>query len=133
MKFDGRQLHALGCPQDKIKFFVGKEFDSEEALKTAISEFKATPTKTEEEKLQDYLVNNDIDAAINIVKELGCLPYAREKEGEKGVPSKAQLRRWLDSGSCRINGAFPKSHTHVNFPITDLVWFPGSVRQTTFI
>lgn len=133
MKWDGRQLKDLGCPQDRIKFFVGKEFDSEEALKEAIANHRKTPEKSEEEKEQDRIIRDDPDCAFQFLWQLGeewhCLPWSQNTND--GKVSKSQLRRWLEEGAVRINHKFPKPWDTVLWPIEDLVFFPGAKRQTT--
>lgn len=47
--------------------------------------------------------------------------------------SNSDLRRLLDSGGILINGKKPKSVETVEFPVTELVFFPKSRRRTTMI
>lgn len=130
MTFSGKELKDLGCPQNKIKFFVGREYESVEALQTAINEHRSTPSKTDDQKEQDRILREDLDCAFNVLFELGMFPWSLQ--ANSNTPSKREVRQWLDQGAVRINGKFPKAHETVLFPITDLVFFPGAKRQTTF-
>lgn len=47
--------------------------------------------------------------------------------------SKSSLRRLLDSGGVRLNGVYPKADDEIDFPITELVFFPNGKRKTTMI
>ncbi len=47
------------------------------------------------------------------------------------VASGSERRRWLQSRSVRINGNFPQPEEEIEFPLTDLVFFPKSVRRCT--
>lgn len=52
--------------------------------------------------------------------------------GEKPVKaSKSEQKRWLENGSVIINGAKPKPHDEITFPVTELVFFPKSKRRCT--
>lgn len=71
--------------------------------------------------------------AIDVVlKHVGVIPMSQEKPCT--VPSNSEVRRWLDQSSVIINGKKPKANDIVEFPITQLVFFPKSVnRRTTVI
>lgn len=131
MKFTGRQLKDLGVPPDRIKYFVDKEYDSSEALLRAVSEFRVTPPKSDEEKEIDRVIREDPDCAFQVLWELQVFPWSPQANSTS--PSKREARQWLDDGAVRINGKFPKAHEYVEFPITDLVFFPGAKRQTTIV
>ena len=129
MKFTGRQLKDLGVPPDRIKYFVDKEYDSAEGLMRAVAEFRVTPPKSDAEKEIDRIIRDDPDCAFQVLWELQGFPWSTQSNST--TPSRRELRQWLDDGAVRINGKFPKAHEHVEFPITDLVYFPGAKRQTT--
>lgn len=130
MQFTGRQLKDIGCPPDKIKFFVAKEFDSEATLIEAIKNFREKPSKSEDQRELDRQIRDDKDCAFQILLELNQFPWSVQST-DNGKPSKREIRQWLEQGAVRINGTFPKPETSVNFPIVDLVFFPGAKRQTT--
>jgi hypothetical protein len=66
--------------------------------------------------------------AHEYLKSLPHLPY---RQGMKGThPSNGELFRWLDSGSVIINGKKPKPNDEIDFPITELVFFPSGDRVT---
>jgi len=131
MKFTGKQLKDLGVAQDRIKYFVDKEYDSPEALLRAVSEFRVTPPKSDEEKEIDRIIREDPDCAFQVLWGLQVFPWSTQSNNTS--PSKREVRQWLDDGAVRINGKFPKAHESVEFPITDLVFFPGATRQTTIV
>lgn len=124
-------MKDLGVPQDRIKYFVDKEYDSPEALLRAVSEFRVTPPKSEEEKEIDRIIREDPDCAFRVRWELQVFPWSTQSNNTS--PSKREVRQWLDDGAVRINGKCPKAHEPVEFPITDLVFFPGAKRQTTLV
>lgn len=129
MIFTGRQLKDLGCPSERIKFFVDKEFDSQEQLLESIANWKNPKSKTDEEKELDRILREDPDCAFNILLELNCFPWSIQSNSFQ--PSKREVRQWLEQGAVRINGKFPKPQDFVEFPISDLVFFPQAKRQTT--
>jgi hypothetical protein len=108
---------------------VDKEYDSPEDLKGAVAEFRVTAPKSDEEKELDRIIREDPDSAFQVLWELQVFPWSTQSNS--AVPSRRELRQWLDDGAVRINGTFPKAHEYVEFPITDLVYFPGAKRQTT--
>lgn len=58
-----------------------------------------------------------------------CTPQS--KEGDKvGKPSNGELRRWLAKGVVRCNGKTLHKDSEVEWPITELVFFPKSARCT---
>ncbi len=59
-----------------------------------------------------------------------CVPSSREGSC-LGDPSNSELRRWLEKGSVLINGCRPKPGDIVQWPLSELVYFPGSLSQTT--
>ena len=131
MKFTGRQLKDMGVHQDRIKYFVDKEYDSPDVLMRAVAEFRVTPSKSDEEKEIDRIVREDLDCAFQILWQLQTFPWSTQSNST--TPSKRELRQWLDDGAVRINGKFTNAHKYVEFPITDFVYFPGAKRQTTFV
>lgn len=59
--------------------------------------------------------------------EMFCMP--RSKEGDCiGLPSNGELRRWMDKGSIRVNGETLRKDVTVQWPVTDLVFFPKNDR-----
>lgn len=59
------------------------------------------------------------------------LPYNVATAGHKGVPSNADIRRFLENrGGILINGEKPGPKDMVTFPITQLVYFPKGNRVT---
>lgn len=120
---DGKLLFSLGCPPKKIKFFVGKSFESEEELIKIFSE--ELPKENTEKK--EWPKN----CAFSFLKTFDHLPMAFNGE----LPIKAsnsEIRRWLESGSVEINGEYPKPEDIIIFPVKSLVFFQSSKRKTTF-
>ena len=48
-------------------------------------------------------------------------------------PSNSELVRWLNEGAVVINGSSPKATEAIQFPITELVFFPKGKRKTTMV
>lgn len=70
--------------------------------------------------------------AFELIFHIGVIPMSVEKPCT--IPSKSEIRRWLDQKSVIINGLKPSSKEEVEFPITQLVFFPNSkTRKTTVI
>ena len=131
MRFTGRQLKDLGVPPDRIKYFVDKEYDSPEDLMRAVAEFRADAAE---------VGRGEGDRPDHPGRPGLCVPSTLETPGlpvvypvNSTTPSKRELRQWLDDGAVRVNGKFSKAHEYVEFPITDLVYFPGAKRQTTIV
>jgi hypothetical protein len=61
-----------------------------------------------------------------------CCPHTREGP-LVGKPSNSELRRWLRNGSILINDNNPQPGDDVTWPITQLVFFPGTDLQVTVI
>lgn len=67
-----------------------------------------------------YLVNNGI-----------YLPCSTEKSPEKA--SNSEVKRWLEKKSVIINGQKPGPKDIIQFPITELIFFPKGARRTTYL
>lgn len=123
---NGKILFALGCPQAKIKFLVGQEFESEDALKKEIE----TLSKPIEKVVKQSIGRTFSDWILSTFKHLPMM-----KHGELPVPmSKSELRRIMDGHGLEINGGFPDYSTplsDITFPIQSFVWFPKSKKRRT--
>lgn len=73
--------------------------------------------------------------AFEVIKHLGVIPMSIEtKEGEAPrPPSDSEVRRWLDQSAVIINGKRPKAKDIVEWPITQLVFFPKSEKKRTTV
>ena len=60
----------------------------------------------------------------------GCCPGSQEGE-MRGKPSNSELRRWLKNGAVIVNGQRPKPGDTIEWPITELVFFPSGIQKTT--
>lgn len=69
--------------------------------------------------------------AFQVIKYLGVIPMSVEKPTT--WPSNSEIMRWLNGGSVIINGRRPKAKDPVDFPITQLVFFPRGARKTTVL
>lgn len=121
MKFNGKELFDLGVPQNKIKFFISREFSNKEEL---LEELKPKET-----------VNIDkvftwVDWLLETFPHLPC-----KFNGDKPEKmSKSELKRLFDSKSIEINGKFFSSKDECvdeEFPIQKFVWFPKSEKRKT--
>lgn len=68
--------------------------------------------------------------ALQFLKGLPYLPASKER-GMAGRPSSQELRRWLERGCVLINGTYPKFTDEIEFPITQLVFFPNNSKMKT--
>ncbi len=66
---------------------------------------------------------------LKFIKEHGHLPMSTEKPCTEA--SNAEIKRWLKSSSVIINGKKPNVNDEIEFPITELVFFPKGRRRTT--
>ena len=48
-------------------------------------------------------------------------------------PSNSEIYRWLKDGAVVINGGKPKPNDLVEYPITELVFFPSGKRKVTLV
>lgn len=69
--------------------------------------------------------------AYEVVLFLGVIPASIEKAPEPA--SKSEVRRWLENSAVVINGKKPKPMDLVEFPITQLVFFPKSDKRRTTV
>lgn len=66
--------------------------------------------------------------AIDYIFSLPWLPNS--KEGNcLGRPSKAEIKRWLKAGVISLNRCRVKAGSIVNFPITELIFFPDNKHK----
>ena len=65
--------------------------------------------------------------ALELLNHIGVIPMSAEKPCTH--PTKSELKRWLDQKSVRINNTTPKAFDEVEFPITDLCFFPKSNKR----
>lgn len=123
MIFNGKELFDLGVPQNKIKFFVGKEFSSVEELLEELKP-KEQDVRVEVFSWVDWLVNTFT---------LNLLPMRANGDKPEKM-SKSELRRIFDSRSIEINGKFFSSTDECldeEFPIRSFVWYPKSKKKKT--
>jgi hypothetical protein len=122
---DGKLLFKLGCPQKRIKFFVGKQHESEAALIAAFSEVKVV--------VKEEWADN---SAYRILQRL--------RDDEFGIPgmmihniyekvSNSELLRWLRNSAIHINEKAVKPEEIIDVPIKSLIFFPNAKRKTTLI
>lgn len=117
MQYNGKQLFALGCPQNRIKFLVGREFENEEELK---KEFFPDKTKRE---FNEFSIFNFL---WDFFEDGKWLPVAA---GATAAMSKSELRRLLDSGGVQINECFPKAEDDFDYRIKTIIFFPNSKKS----
>lgn len=120
MKFSGKELFELGVPQNKIKFFVGKEFSSKEEL-------------LEELKPKESVEDNTWTWVDWFFWALGPDLMPMRSYGDKITKmSRSELKRIFDSNSILINGKNFKSTDECSdeeFPIQSIIWFPKSSKS----
>lgn len=125
MKFSGKELFELGVPQNKIKLFVGREFNSVEELQAELAP---------KEVIQKEKVFTWVDWILRTfpVNQLPCM-----LNGDTPMPmSRSELKRLFDSKSIEINGKFFTSTDECldeEFPLVSWVWFPKGKRKNTFV
>ena len=70
--------------------------------------------------------------ALELIYHIGIIPMSIEHPCTR--PSKSEIKRWLNQSSVLINGKKPKAEEEIEFPITELVFFPKSkTRRTTVV
>ena len=123
MKFNGKQLFDLKCPQTRIKFLIGREFESEEAARAEFSPEKEVKVK------EDYS-----DSIFSFLAGLPRTYLPMMFNGDRPERmSNSELRRLLDSKGVIVNGKTPAANDSFEFPITELIFFSKSARKTTMI
>lgn len=126
MKFDGKQLFELGVPKNKIKLYIGLEFESEQDLLEQIKPKESTTIK----------VFTWVDWIWNTFDHLPMTIKGDSKNGSVERMSKSELKRLLDNKSIVINGkCFHSTQECLDeeFPIQSFVWFPSGSRKTTWL
>lgn len=68
---------------------------------------------------------------LEFIKYLGVIPMSVESPCTK--PSGSEIRRWCDQGAVVINGKPHRSKDEVEFPVTNMIFFPKGKRRTTVI
>lgn len=69
-----------------------------------------------------------LDFLVWVRDEMRCMP--RSKEGPcLDLPSNGELRRWLKKGSVSVNNKTLTADASVEWPITNLVFFPKNDRM----
>jgi len=122
MKFDGKQLFELGIPKNKIKFFIGRDFNSTQELLDELNpkdEVIVEKVYTWVDWVWERFKRSDMPMKMN-----GTNPE---------LMSKSELKRLFDSKSIEINGMTPISTERCDessFPITSFIWFPKGKRLT---
>lgn len=66
-------------------------------------------------------------SALETIKFIGVLPMSTERPCT--IASNSELRRWFDKQSVVINGIKPKFNDVIEFPVTQLIFFPKSVNK----
>jgi hypothetical protein len=69
--------------------------------------------------------------AFQFIRYLGVIPMSVENPCTR--PSNSEIMRWLNQGSVLINGTRPKAKDVIDFPVTQLVFFPKGKRRTTVL
>ena len=124
MKFNGKELFELGVPQNKIKFFIGREFNSKDEL---LKELRPKET-----------IQDDTFTWVDwlwFTFSTSHMPM-RMNGNHPEAMSKSELKRLFDSNSIQINYKYFKSTDECRseeFPITQFVWFPNGKRKTTWL
>lgn len=78
---------------------------------------------------------DDIDhnpkTAFELLKLIRSKYSLPQRQGMKGVvPSNTEITNWLKQGAVVINGVTPQPNDPIEFPITELVFFPKGNRVT---
>ena len=73
-----------------------------------------------------------IEFLVWLRDEVKCCPTSKEGSG-LGIPSNAELRRWLKSRSVVVNGQKPRPADGIEWPIDELFFFPSGKLKTTII
>lgn len=60
-----------------------------------------------------------------------AVPFSIERPCQPA--SNGEVRRWFQNKAVRINGAFPGWGDEIDFPITELVFFPRSANRKTTV
>ena len=122
MKFNGKQLKDLGCPQNRIKFLIGVEFADEAAAREQF-----IVAKKESEEIQGETVFSFLSSLPR-----SWLPMTMNGNSPERI-SNSGLRRLLESGGVIFNGKALQPNDSFDFPVTELIFFPKSERRTTMI
>lgn len=64
--------------------------------------------------------------------EVKCCPLTKRGSG-LGYPSNQELKQWLKDGAVRVNQVLVGTGDVIEFPITDLVFFPKNDKKRATI
>ncbi len=67
----------------------------------------------------------------NTEKYLEFVRLSREQL--KILVDSGEIKRWLQNSAVIINGSRPKPEDVVDFPVTELIFFPNGQRRTTYV
>jgi len=68
---------------------------------------------------------NTLTFLVTLRDETGCCPF----NNRQGLATNSDLRRWINEGSITFNGERLQWNDEVQFPLTDLVFFPKSAKK----
>lgn len=68
--------------------------------------------------------------ALDFLRSIKWLPMSTERCER---PSNSEIKRWLRKKAVIINNQRPLPEDTVNFPITELVFFPNGKRKCTMV
>ncbi len=69
--------------------------------------------------------------ALEVIESIGVIPMSVEKPCTR--PTRSEIRRWIAQKSVVINGVTVDTKSVVEYPITQLVFFPKGKRKTTVL
>lgn len=67
--------------------------------------------------------------ALEVIERIGVIPMSIERPCTR--PTKSEIRRWISQKAVLINGVTVDQNSVVEYPITQLVFFPKGKRRTT--
>lgn len=74
-------------------------------------------------------------SALDFLKQFPYLPLGKiGKDGRFPLrPSNSEMFRWLKEGAVIINGKTPGPNDEIEYPITQLIFFPSSKKRRTVL
>jgi hypothetical protein len=66
---------------------------------------------------------------FEFIKRFRHLPMSIERSCTEATNS--EIKRWFKQGAVIINGKRPKPNDEIEFPVTEIVFFPKGKRRTT--
>lgn len=103
------------------------KLNSHKSKKSMFSEINTIP----EDEIIDIVTVKPVTAYEFILSMRPAIPFTTG--GHRVPASNSEVRRWLEQSAVLINGVKPKPKDVIQFPVTQLVFFPKNPNSRTTV